>query len=101
MARREGVVMPAGTAAAIIYLAAVNIAGFCVCAADKRAARLRRWRVPESALFAVALFFGSAGVYLAMLLFSHKTRKPRFAVLMPLLVLAQAAVLGWIFWRLS
>jgi len=83
--------------AVAIYLAAVNIIGFIVCAADKRAAVKHRRRVPERTLFLLAFIFGSAGVYLAMLAFSHKTKKPKFAVSMPLILIAQAALLCWIF----
>lgn len=78
-------------------LAAVNIAGFAVCAADKRAAEMHRRRVRESILFALALAGGAAGVYLAMLVFRHKTRKLKFSLLMPLVLLAQAALLCWLF----
>ena len=87
--------------AAFAYLVVINIVGFCVCAADKRAARLRRRRVPERTLLALALLFGSAGVYVAMLIFSHKTRKPKFSVLVPLVLVAQTVFWGWIFWRLG
>ena len=82
------------TAAAV--LGAVNIAAFAVCAADKRAAVKSRRRVSESTLLALAFFGGAAGMYLAMLLFRHKTRKPKFSVLVPLLLLAQAALAIWI-----
>jgi uncharacterized membrane protein YsdA (DUF1294 family) len=89
--------MTAWEIAAAVCLTALNIAGFTVCAADKRAARLRRQRVPERALFALALAFGAAGVFLAMLLFSHKTKKPKFMVLVPLILVAQVVLLCWIF----
>jgi uncharacterized membrane protein YsdA (DUF1294 family) len=87
------------TVAAAVYLTTVNIAGFAVCGADKRAAVRHRRRVRESTLLALALAFGAAGVYLAMLIFSHKTRKLKFAVLTPLCLLAQAALICWIFWQ--
>lgn len=82
-------------------LLAVNIAGFALCAGDKRAARLKKSRVPEKTLLAWALLFGAAGVYLAMLVFSHKARKPKFSVLVPVALAAQAVLAGWIFWRLG
>ena len=85
-------------AAAVAALALINIIGFAVCAADKWAAVMRRWRVPEKALFALALFGGAAGVYIAMLIFSHKTQKRRFTILMPLILMAQAAIVIWVLW---
>lgn len=83
------------TAAAAV-LAAVNIAAFAVCAADKRAAIKNKSRVRESTLLAMTFFGGAAGMYLAMLLFRHKTRKPKFSVLVPLIFLAQASLTVWI-----
>jgi len=58
-------------------------------------------RVPEKTLITWALLFGAAGVYLAMLIFSHKTKKPKFSVLAPAALAVQAALAGWIFWRLG
>jgi uncharacterized membrane protein YsdA (DUF1294 family) len=86
---------------AAALLLGVNVAGFAMCAADKRAARLKKRRVPEKTLLAYALFLGAAGVYCAMLIFSHKTKKLRFSVLVPIAVAAQAVLMGWIFWRLG
>lgn len=83
------------TAAAAV-LAAVNVAAFVVCAADKRAAVKNKSRVRESTLLALAFFGGAAGMYLAMLLFRHKTQKPKFSVLVPLLLIAQLALIIWI-----
>ena len=85
-------------AAAVAALALINTIGFAVCAADKRAAVMRRRRVPEKALFALAFIGGAAGVYIAMLIFSHKTQKRRFAILMPLILMAQAAIVIWVLW---
>ena len=85
-------------AAAVAALALINIIGFAVCAADKRAAVMRRRSVPEKALFAIALLGGAAGVYIAMLIFSHKTKQRRFAILMPLILMAQAAIAVWALW---
>ena len=42
--------MPEGSVIAAAVLLAVNIAGFALCAADKRAARLKKRRVPEKTL---------------------------------------------------
>jgi uncharacterized membrane protein YsdA (DUF1294 family) len=93
--------MPIWKTAGIIYLAAINIVSFCVCAADKRAARLHRRRVPERTLLILAALFGSAGLYLSMLIFSHKTKKPKFSVLTPLMLVTQTILCSWTFWRLS
>lgn len=74
------------------YLIAVNTVGFIVCSADKRAAIKHRSRVSERTLFALALLGGALGVWLAMLIFHHKTRKLRFMLFMPLVAAAYAAL---------
>ncbi len=74
------------------YLITANIIGFIVCAADKRAAIKHRSRVSERTLFALALLGGALGVWFAMLIFHHKTRKLRFMLFMPLVALAYAAL---------
>lgn len=74
------------------YLIAVNTVGFIVCAADKCAAIKHRSRVSERTLFALALLGGALGIWFAMLIFHHKTRKLRFMLFMPLVALAYAAL---------
>jgi len=74
------------------YLIIINIVGFFVCSADKRAAIKHKRRVRERTLFVLALLGGALGVWLAMLIFHHKTRKLRFSVFMPLIALAYAAL---------
>ena len=43
----------------VIYMIAMNVLGVAVMWADKRRARLHRWRIPEKALFGVSLLGGS------------------------------------------
>ena len=82
--------------AALSALILVNVVGFLVCAADKRAAIRNKRRVRESTLFLLALFGGAAGVYISMMTFRHKTRKMKFKVLIPAILCAQAALILWI-----
>lgn len=74
------------------YLITANIIGLIVCAADKRAAIKHRSRVSERTLFALALLGGALGIWLAMLIFHHKTRKLRFMLFMPLVAAAYAVL---------
>ena len=75
----------------------MSIVGGAVCAADKRAARRGARRVSERTLWVFALLGGAAGVLIAMLVVRHKTRKMRFAVIVPLLAAMQIALILW-FW---
>ncbi len=81
-------------------LAGYNLWVFGLYALDKWKARLGRRRIPEARLLRLAAFFGGAGALLAMWLFRHKIRKPRFAWGVPLLTAAQGAVLYGL-WRLG
>jgi uncharacterized membrane protein YsdA (DUF1294 family) len=77
------------------YAIVMSAAGFCICACDKRAAVKGKRRVSERALFVTAVLGGSAGVYAAMLIFRHKTRRLKFMLLMPLILLLQAGAALW------
>lgn len=72
-----------------------NVFAFVVTWNDKRksveGAHLDR--TPEGLLFFLAVAFGSAGVYLAMQLFRHKTKKWYFQLGIPLLLLQNVATL--------
>ncbi len=61
---------------------------------DKHQAMRRGARVPEAVLFAAAVLGGSPGALLGMMLFRHKTRKPLFAVGVPVTLLAQVILLA-------
>ncbi|MBC8569725.1 DUF1294 domain-containing protein [Zongyangia hominis] len=71
----------------------MNLIAFFVCGWDKRAARKHRRRTPEKTLFLLAALGGSVGLYVGMLLFRHKTRHWYFMAGVPLIILAQAALL--------
>jgi uncharacterized membrane protein YsdA (DUF1294 family) len=72
-----------------IYLFILTAAGFSMCAYDKRAAVKKKQRVSERSLFAIAMLGGSAGVFAAMLITRHKTRKPKFIAGIPVIMILQ------------
>jgi uncharacterized membrane protein YsdA (DUF1294 family) len=76
-------------AAAIAY----NLFVFGVYAWDKRAAATDGWRVRERTLIALAVAGGGAGAFLCQRLFRHKTRKPPFRLLLPILFGLQTAAM--------
>ena len=63
---------------------------------DKCCARKQKRRIPEKTLLGCAVLGGSPGILLGMMLFHHKTRKPRFYVGVPLILLLQLALVLWI-----
>ncbi len=73
----------------IIYLAAVNLAAFLAMGRDKKKARRGEWRTPEATLFLLAIIGGSIGSNLGMFVFHHKTRKRKFRIGMPAILVVQ------------
>lgn len=84
----------------LAILAAINILAFFVMANDKRKSMAsgNPDRTPEGVLFFLAVVFGSLGIYTAMILLRHKTRKWYFQVGIPLLMLQNVAT-GYVIWQ--
>ena len=76
-----------------IYLIGINIITIAVYGIDKRSAVHGKWRVRVSTLLGLAAAGGSVGALLAMHLFHHKTRKKKFTIGVPLMLLAQILLL--------
>lgn len=77
----------------LIYLAAINLAGFLIMGVDKKRAIRHAWRISEASLFLTALAGGALGCTLGMHFFHHKTRHWYFRYGLPAIFLAQAALL--------
>ncbi|MCM1087720.1 MAG: DUF1294 domain-containing protein [Muribaculaceae bacterium] len=75
----------------ILYLVIINFIGFAIMGIDKRKARKRAWRIPESTLFIIALIGGSLGSLIGMHLFHHKTRHWYFLYGIPAILFLQIA----------
>lgn len=86
------VMEPSAVLAALFVL--TNLAAFGVMLQDKaRARRTGARRISEGTLFFLAAMLGSAGVLLGMFVFRHKTRKWRFIVGIPALLVQNLALL--------
>lgn len=77
--------------AAVLYLAAVNIAAYAAFGWDKYKARYGRWRIPEKTLLMLALIGGSVGAWLGMKMFRHKIRKAKFKIGVLVILTVQCA----------
>lgn len=60
--------------AAILYLAAVNLAGFLSARSDKRRAARGAWRIRERTFILLSALGGGPGVLAGFLAFRHKTK---------------------------
>ena len=78
-----------------------NAVVFCIYGADKQKARAGAWRTRESTLLLCAFLLGGAGAFLGMRAFRHKTRRPKFRILLPLSLIANATALYFLWPYLS
>ncbi|SFN39730.1 DUF1294 domain-containing protein [Proteiniclasticum ruminis] len=72
-----------------VYMLLINTVGFYFMLFDKQSSRKSKRRIPEKVLFTFAFLGGSAGVFLGMLFFRHKTKHVMFTLLIPSLTAAQ------------
>ena len=66
-----------------------SLSEFILCAVDKAKAKANTRRIPEKVFFYLALLGGGTGLWLGMMIFHHKTRKPAFIA---------AAAVSTVFW---
>ena len=69
----------------IVYALAVSLLSFVLYGVDKRRAQRKCRRISESTLIFFAFIGGAVGALIGMLTFHHKTKKPLFYILIPLL----------------
>ena len=81
----------------IIYLVVINVVTFFVMGLDKWKAKRGSWRVQESALFTLVLFGGGVGGILGMMHFHHKTKKLKFQIGFPLILILEIAFMIYFF----
>ena len=73
----------------IIYLIVINLIAFFMMYIDKKKAKYGKWRVKEYTLFITALIGGSIGSIIGMYTFRHKTKKARFFIGFPIILILQ------------
>lgn len=74
------------------YLVLINIIGFFLILIDKVKACKNKWRIKENTLLLISILGGSIGELLSMLIFHHKTKKNKFIIFIPLLILVQIII---------
>lgn len=73
----------------LIYLVAINLITFVTMYVDKRKAKWGKWRIKESTLFTLVFLGGGIGGIAGMYLFRHKTKKTRFVIGFPLILITE------------
>ena len=81
----------------IVYiLICINVVTFIVYGIDKWKAKQGSWRISEATLLTLAIIGGSIGALLGMKVWHHKTMHKKFKYGLPLILLAQIALIYFI-----
>lgn len=73
----------------IIYVVVINILGFFAMGIDKYKAKKGKWRIPENTLFMFTILGGGIGTIAGIYAFRHKTKKLKFTIGMPLILILE------------
>ena len=73
----------------LLYFIIINVIGFLAMAIDKWKAKNNAWRIPENTLFAITALGGGIGTIAGMYVFRHKTKKPKFTIGMPVILVLE------------
>lgn len=77
----------------LLYVIIINVIGFLAMFIDKKKAQHGSWRIAEKTLFTITLLGGGIGTILGMYAFRHKTKKLRFTIGFPVIVLSEIFVI--------
>lgn len=73
----------------LIYIIIINLIAFLAMYIDKKRAKWGKWRIKESTLFILVLLGGGIGGIAGMKTFRHKTKKMRFVIGFPLILIVE------------
>ena len=79
-----------------IYLVSINFISFLTMYIDKKKAQKGKWRISEWTLFMLVILGGGIGGIAGMKVFRHKTKKAKFYIGFPAIVIMQIALVIWI-----
>ena len=80
----------------LIYLLIINLIGILVMYIDKKKAIYGRWRIPEKTLLIIAFLGGSIGTVLGMYMLRHKTKKLKFILGFPTILISEIIIITYI-----
>ena len=80
----------------LIYLIAINVVAFFLYGIDKWKAKRSKWRISEATLLGLAVIGDSIGAWLGMKVWHHKTMHKKFQFGIPLIIVAQVAMIIWL-----
>ncbi len=81
----------------IIYFIIINVIGFLVMGIDKRKAKTEAWRIPENTLLLITVLGGGIGTITGMYTFHHKTKKTKFTIGFPAILILEIILVIFLF----
>ncbi|HEY5561387.1 MAG TPA: DUF1294 domain-containing protein [Clostridiaceae bacterium] len=84
----------------ITYLVLINCFGFALMFIDKKRAIKKKWRIQERTFFLVALLGGGIGDLFGMYVFHHKTKRLKFVIGIPLIIILELVLFYYISFKL-
>lgn len=85
--------MPDEASVFLLLFVLISAIGAILTVYDKAAARRSSRRVPEATLMLFAVLGGALIMYIVMRVIRHKTRKSKFSVGLPIMIVLQTALL--------
>lgn len=79
----------------IIYLLSINLIGVFAMYIDKKKAQYGKWRIAEKTLILIALLGGSIGTLIGMYWFRHKTKKIKFVLGFPTILISEIVIIAY------
>ena len=80
----------------LIYLLSINLIGILIMLIDKKKAIKGSWRIPEKSLLIVAMMGGAIGTMIGMYWFRHKTKKLRFTIGFPVILITEIVLITYL-----
>lgn len=81
----------------VIYFIVINLIGFLAMGIDKYKAKRNYWRIPEGTLMMLAVLGGGIGTISGIYVFRHKTKKMKFTVGMPTILISEITIIIYLF----
>lgn len=75
------------------YLLTINIITFIIYGIDKYKSIKNKYRISENTLIILPILGGPIGAIFGMITFHHKTKKKKFIILMPMILLIWVYIL--------
>lgn len=77
----------------ILYVLIINLIGFLIMGIDKFKAQKGYWRTPEKTIFTITLLGGGVGTVAGMYVFRHKTKKMKFTIGLPTILISEIVLI--------